>query len=35
VRPDLSIELMQNYLVVSRPTIDARRNTALRKAGLD
>jgi adenylate cyclase len=35
VRPDLSIELMQNYLAVSRPAIDARRNTALRKAGLD
>jgi TolB-like protein/class 3 adenylate cyclase len=34
-RPDLSIELMQNYLVVSRPAIDARRNAALRKAGLD
>ena len=35
VRPDLSIELMQNYLAVSRPAIDARRNAALRKAGLD
>jgi TolB-like protein/class 3 adenylate cyclase len=35
VRPDLSIDLMQNYLAVSRPAIDARRNTALRKAGLD
>jgi adenylate cyclase len=34
-RPDLSIELMQNYLVVSRPEIDARRNAALRKAGLE
>jgi len=34
-RPDLSIALMQNYLVVSRPEIDARRNAALRKAGLD
>ena len=35
MRPDLSIELMQNYLAVSRPAIDARRNAALRKAGLD
>jgi TolB-like protein/predicted TPR repeat methyltransferase len=35
VRPDLSIELMQNYLAVSRPEIDARRNAALRKAGLE
>ncbi|NIS01255.1 MAG: hypothetical protein GWN99_09355 [Gemmatimonadetes bacterium] len=35
VRADLSIELMQNYLAVSRPAIDARRNAALRKAGLD
>ena len=34
VRPDLSIDLMQNYLAVSRPAIDARRNAALRKAGL-
>ena len=34
-RPDLSIELMQNYLVVSRPTIDAKRNTAPRLPGND
>ena len=35
VRPDLSIEMMQNYLAVSRPEIDARRNAVLRKAGLE
>ncbi len=35
VRPDLSIALMQNYLAVSRPEIDARRNAVLRKAGLE
>ena len=35
VRPDLSIELMQNYLAVSRPEIDQRRNAVLRTAGLD
>ena len=35
VRPDLSIEIMQNYLSVSRPEIDARRNAALREAGLE
>jgi adenylate cyclase len=35
VRPDLSVELMQNYLAVSRPEADARRNAALRKAGLE
>jgi adenylate cyclase len=35
VRPDLSIALMQNYLAVSRPEADARRDAALRKAGLD
>jgi TolB-like protein len=35
VQPDLSLELMQNYFGVSRPTVDARRNTALRMAGLD
>jgi TolB-like protein/class 3 adenylate cyclase len=34
VRPDLSIDLMQNYLAVSRPELDARRNAALRDAGL-
>jgi TolB-like protein/class 3 adenylate cyclase len=35
VRPDLSIDLMQNYLAVSRPEMDARRNAALREAGLE
>ncbi len=35
VRPDLSINLMQNYLAVSRPEIDALRNAALQKAGLE
>jgi adenylate cyclase len=35
VRPDLSIEIMQNYLAVSRPEIDARRNAVLREAGLE
>jgi adenylate cyclase len=35
VQPDLSLELMQNYFGVSRPTIDARRNAALREAGLE
>jgi TolB-like protein/DNA-binding SARP family transcriptional activator len=35
IRPDLSTEIMQNYLAVSRPEIDARRNAALRKAGLE
>ena len=35
VRPDLSLALMQNYFGVSRPDIDARRNDALRKAGLE
>ena len=35
VQPDLSLELMQNYFGVSRPKIDARRNAALREAGLE
>jgi adenylate cyclase len=35
VQPNLSLELMQNYFGVSRPEIDARRNAALRVAGLD
>jgi tetratricopeptide (TPR) repeat protein len=35
VRPDLSLDLMQSYFGVSRPTIDARRNAALREAGLE
>jgi tetratricopeptide (TPR) repeat protein len=35
VQPDLSLDLMQNYFGVSRPTVDARRNAALREAGLE
>jgi adenylate cyclase len=35
VRADLSVELIQNYFGVLRPEIDARRNAALRKAGLE
>ena len=35
VQPDLSLDLMQNYFGVSRPAIDARRNAALREAGLE
>lgn len=35
VQPKLSLELMQNYIGVSRPEIDARRNAALRTAGLE
>jgi adenylate cyclase len=35
VRPDLSIDLMQNYLAVARPEVDVRRNAALRTAGLE
>jgi adenylate cyclase len=35
VQPDLSLDRIQNYFGVSRPTIDARRNAALRMAGLD
>jgi hypothetical protein len=35
VQPELSLELMQNYIGVSRPEIDARRNAALREAGLE
>jgi adenylate cyclase len=35
VQPDLSLDLIQNYFGVSRPTIDARRNAALRVAGLE
>ena len=35
VQPDLSLDLVQNYFGVSRPPIDARRNAALRMAGLD
>jgi TolB-like protein/cytochrome c-type biogenesis protein CcmH/NrfG len=35
VRPDLSLAMMQNYFGVSRPDIDARRDEALRAAGLD
>jgi hypothetical protein len=29
------VELIQNYFGVSRPEIDARRNAALREAGLE
>ena len=35
VQPDLSLALMQGYFGVSRPEVDARRNDALRAAGLD
>lgn len=35
MRPDLSIALMQNYLAVSRPEADARRDAVLRRAGLE
>jgi len=35
VNPELSLELMQNYFGVSRHEVDARRNDALRKAGLE
>lgn len=34
-RPDLSLALVQGYFGVSRPEVDARRNDALRAAGLD
>ena len=35
IQPKLSLELMQNYIGISRPEIDARRNAALREAGLE
>ena len=35
VQPNLSLALIQRGFGVSRPEIDARRNEALRKAGLD
>ena len=35
VRPDLSLALIQGYFGVSRPAFDARRNDALRQAGLE
>ncbi len=35
VRPDLSLDLVQGYFGVERPAVDARRNAALRQAGLD
>jgi adenylate cyclase len=35
VRPDLSLALIQGYFGVSRPAFDARRNEALRQAGLE
>jgi len=34
-QPDLSLELVQGIYGVERPEIDARRNAALRKAGLE
>jgi adenylate cyclase len=34
-QPDLSLELLQGVYGVARPEIDARRNAALRQAGLD
>jgi adenylate cyclase len=35
IRPELSLQLMQDYFGVSRPEIDRRRNDALRAAGLE
>jgi tetratricopeptide (TPR) repeat protein len=35
IRPDLSLDLIQGYFGVSRPEFDARRNDALRQAGLE
>jgi len=35
LQPDLSLALIQRGFGGSRPAIDARRNGALRKAGLD
>jgi tetratricopeptide (TPR) repeat protein len=35
VQPNLSLEMIQRSLGVSRPEIDARMNTALRQAGLE
>jgi TolB-like protein/class 3 adenylate cyclase len=35
VQPDVSLELLQRGIGVSRPEIDARRNAALRQAGLE
>lgn len=35
VQPDLSLEFVQGMYGVARPEIDARRNAALRKAGLE
>ena len=35
INPELSLELMQGYFGVSRAEIDARRNEALREAGLE
>ena len=35
LKPDLSIETIQRSFGVSRPEIDARRNAALRQAGLE
>jgi len=35
VAPNLSLAMMQQSLGVARPEIDARRNAALRQAGLE
>ena len=35
LQPDLSIETIQRIYGVSRPEVDARRNAALRQAGLE
>jgi Flp pilus assembly protein TadD len=35
VRPDLSLALIEGYFGVSRPVFDARRDAALRQAGLE
>jgi TolB-like protein len=35
LQPDLSLEMIQRGLGVSRPEVDARRNAALRQAGLE
>lgn len=35
INPALSLDLMQGYFGVSRPEVDARRNDALRQAGLE
>jgi hypothetical protein len=35
VQPKLSLEMVQHGLGVARPEVDARRNVALRQAGLE